>query len=142
MSERIHLKLFILRAVLCLCGLAAVGTIFLQGYSTFFGAPKLSHQLIATVAAPSGKLTAVLTRISGAQDSGYLVDVNAPDGETERVANFYGVRKIGGTVGLDMAWQGDHTLELHYQRATLARLDQSDLTVAGQHVIVRLKSQP
>lgn len=142
MSKRIPLRLFILRALLCLCGLAAVGTIFVQGYSTFFGAPKLSHQLIATVATPGGHLTAMLTRISGAEDAGYLVDVTAPDGETERVANFYGVHRNGGAAGLDMAWQGDHTLELRYQRATLARLDQSDLTVAGQHVIVQLKPQP
>jgi hypothetical protein len=142
MSGRIPVRLLILRAVLCLCGLAAVGTILVQGYSTFFSAPKLSHQFIATVAAPGGQLTAVLTRISGARDSGYLVDVNAPDGETERVANFYAVRKGGGEAGLDMVWRGDHTLELHYLRATVARIDQSDVTVAGQPVTILLKQEP
>lgn len=140
MSGKIPLRLFILRAVLVLCGLAAVGTIAVLGYSSFFGAPKVLHEVMATAPAPGGHLTAVLTRIGRAGDFGYLVDVNAPDGESERVANFYAVRKNLSEAGLDMVWQGGHTLELRYQRATVARLDQPDLTLAGQHLIVVLKA--
>lgn len=139
MADRIPLKLLILRSVLVLCGLAAAGTILVVGYGNFFGVPRVAHQLIATVPAPGAQLSAVLTRISGNKDSGYLVDVTAPDGESERVANFYAVRRADGASGLDMRWQGAHTLELHYQRATLARLDQPDLTLGGEHLIVVLK---
>jgi hypothetical protein len=139
MTNRIPLKLFILRAVLIFCGLAAVGTILVVGYSSFFGAPRVAHQLIATVPAPGAQLSAVLTRISGDKDFGFLVDVTAPDGESERVANFYGVRKADGTAGLNLAWRDAHTLELQYQRATSARIDQADLTLGGEHLVVVLK---
>jgi hypothetical protein len=141
MAAPVPLKLVILRAVLVLCGLAAGVTILVVSYSSFFGAPPVSHQLIATMPAPGVQLSAVLTRISGDKDAGYLVDVTAPDGESERVANFYAVRKASGAPGLDLAWRDGHTLELHYRRATVARIDQPDLTVAGQHVIVLLKPQ-
>jgi len=139
MTGKNTLKLFILRAVLCLCGLAAVGTIGVLAYGSFFGAPKVSHDVIATAHSPGGHLTAVLTRIGGAGDFGYLVDIDAPDGESERVANFYGVRKNASEAGLDLAWADDHTLELQYQRATVARIDQSDVTMAGARITIMLK---
>ncbi len=142
MTGKNTLKLFILRAVLCLCGLAAVGTIGVLAYGSFFGAPKVSHDVIATAHSPGGHLTAVLTRIGGSGDFGYLVDINAPDGESERVANFYGVRKNASEIGLDLAWADDHTLELKYQRATVARIDQSDVTMAGRQITILLKPQP
>ena len=47
-----------------------------------------------------------------------------------------------GEAGLDMRWPDAHTLELHYQRATSARLDQSDLTLGGEHLVVVLKPKP
>jgi len=133
------LKLLVLRSVLVLCGLAATGIILGESYSLLFGAPQVQHDLIATAPAPGAQLSAVLTRISGDKDAGYLVDVTAPDGESERVANFYAVRKVDGSAGLDMAWRDAHTLELHYRRATSARIDQGDLTMGSQHLIVVLK---
>lgn len=142
MALKVPFKLFILRGVLVLCGLAAAGIILGESYSLLFGAPPVSHALIATVPAPGAKLSAVLTRISGDKDAGYLVDVTAPDGESERVANFYAVRKANGSVGLDLAWGDAHTLELHYARATSARIDQGDLTVGGEHLVVVLMPQP
>lgn len=142
MAHKIPFKLFFLRAVLVLCGLAAAGIVLGETFSLLFGAPPVSHALIATVPAPGAQLSAVLTRISGDKDAGYLVDVTAPDGENERVANFYAVRKADGEAGLDMRWPDAHTLELHYQRATSARLDQSDLTLGGEHLVVVLKPKP
>jgi hypothetical protein len=139
MTHKVPFKLFVLRAVLILCGLAAAGIILGESYSLLFGAPPVVHETIATVPAPSAQLSAVLTRISGDKDAGYLVDVTAPDGESERVANFYAVRKANGSAGLELAWRDAHTLELHYARATLARIDQGDLTVGGEHLVVVLK---
>jgi len=65
-----------------------------------------------------------------------LVDVTAPDGESDWLAKF---GRADGAAGLDMRGQGSHTQELHHQRATSARLDQSDMTPGGEHLIVVLK---
>jgi hypothetical protein len=143
MSAKIPLKLFVLRAVLCLCGLAALGTVLVLGITIFTGGPRVSYQVMARMPAPSGHIVAVLTRVTSgkAGDFGYLVDVNGPDGDSERVANLYAAHRSSSEVGLDMVWRDDHTLELRYLSATQAQVDQSDVTVAGQHFTVALKPQ-
>jgi hypothetical protein len=145
MPKKIPLKLLVLRAVLCLCGLAALGTVLMLGITTFTGGPRFSYQVIGRAPAPSGQVVAVLTRVTSgkADDFGYLVDVNAtgPDGDSERVANLYAAHRSNSETGLDMIWRDDHTLELRYLSATEAQIDQSDVTVAGQHLTVALKPQ-
>lgn len=145
MPARIPLKLFVLRVVLSLCGPAALGTVLVLGITTITGGPHVSYQIVARAPAPSGHVMAVLTRVTSgkAGDFGYLVDVNStgPDGDSERVANLYAARRSSSEMGLDMIWRDDRTLEIHYLSATEAQIDQSDVTVAGQHFTVALKPQ-
>jgi hypothetical protein len=138
MAIKIPVKLFLLRTVLVLCGLAAVGTIVLVGFNVLFGGPQLAHKVIATSPAPDGHLTAVLTQISGGQGVGFLVDVKALDGDTARVAN---IRTAPDRPDqpVSIAWKDNHTLELHPSRDVALQLEPGDVTVGGRPVVVTVR---
>lgn len=142
MPSKPPVKLIVLRAILSLCGLAALVIIVFQGVSLFTGGPKISHHILVTAAAPDGKLKAVLTLINGRNpaDFGYVVDVvsTATSDDTARVANIHADKEIGAAV-VDMTWTDSHTLLLRAARGGVAQKEPGDVTVAGEPVTVLLK---
>jgi hypothetical protein len=105
----------------------------------------VSRDEVARSAAPSGRFEAVLIETNGGATTSFGYDVFlVPPGQSPQrgrpVASLYGAVRNESAYGVNLRWDGEHTLALEYLEAKQASLVEPLAVVSADSVRVVLRS--
>jgi len=133
------------RAVKSLSLIAASVVVFaLAGMVLAVGWFSPSADEVARIPSPQGELEAVLIEVNGGATTSFAYEVFVlPRGTKQvshRVAYLYGAARNSNAYGATLRWVSSSELEVEFEKAKLAQVEQPVTDVSGRTVRVALRS--
>jgi len=104
---------------------------------------QVSSYEVERVAAPNGKVEAILTETNGGATTsfGYEVSIGSKATKSSQtVASLYGAVRNTNAYGVNLSWAGNHLLRVEYLRAEAVHNVLNTVDVNGQQIEVKLQS--